>query len=80
MAKITKYECDICGCPIQTKYRSITGPAGTFVSSHPSYMRIIFSQLDADRGYSENETRLDICEDCDKALSDLIERRRSNGI
>lgn len=80
MAKITNYECDICGKPISTKCRETVGPAGTFLSSHRSFMRVAFEQMDIDRGYPERSIYLDICDECDNAITELIERRRPHGV
>lgn len=75
MAKEIQYKCDICGNPIQTKYRDMAGPSGYFTSSHPSYMKLVFEQMDVSTGYPERKIELDICEECDEAIRELIERR-----
>lgn len=76
MAKLTSYECDICGKPIQTKYREVSGPSGLFTSTHPSFMRLALEQMDIDRGYPERQLYLDICDECNQAIRDLIDERR----
>lgn len=82
MSKIVNYNCDICGCPIQTKYRKIVGPEikdGKNVelhSSHPSYIHLVIEQMNVDNNYPERQMDCDICDGCFDAMNDVFRERR----